>query len=84
MTSASPSVIEYDIRGQICPATLLIALREVNSHAAALKNGDVELLFLTTNRDSIHTIPESVENMGFSVDVVAESGYYVIKVSAHA
>lgn len=83
MTRTEHAVIEFDIRGQICPATLLIALREVNGHAEALKNGDVDLIFLTTNRDSTQTIPESVENMGFRVDVVAEGGYYVIKVSSH-
>jgi TusA-related sulfurtransferase len=83
MTSADRTVIEFDIRGQICPATLLIALREVNRHAAALKNGTLELLFLTATRDSTQTIPESVGNMGFCVDVTAESGYYVIKVTAH-
>lgn len=83
MTSVEHAVIEFDIRGQICPATLLIALREVNRHAAALKNGDVELLFLTANRDSTQTIPEAVENMGFCVDVTAENGYYAIKVTAH-
>lgn len=83
MTSAERTVIEFDIRGQICPATLLIALREVNRHAAALKNGTEELRFMTTNRDSTQTIPESVENMGFCVEVHPENEYYVIKVTGH-
>ncbi len=83
MTVPEPTVIEFDIRGQICPATLLIALREVNSHAAALKQGEAELHFLTTNRDSTHTIPDSVANMGFGVEVVAKEGYYVIRVHCH-
>lgn len=83
MTSTVPTSIEFDIRGQICPATLLITLREVNSHAAAMKRGEVELNFLTTNRDSTQTIPESVTNMGFSVDVTAHEGYYVIRVHTH-
>lgn len=84
MTSTEHAVIEFDIRRQICPATLLIALREVNRNAEALREGEVELHFLTTNRDSTQTIPESVENMGFSVEVVVMSGYYLIKVFSHA
>ncbi len=81
--ATEPTILTFDIRGQICPATLLTALREINGHATALKSGQVELVFLTANRDSTHTIPASVENMGFRVDVAEEGGYYVIKVSAH-
>ncbi|GLI37935.1 sulfurtransferase TusA family protein [Geobacter hydrogenophilus] len=83
MTSAAVDTIEYDIRGQICPSTLLIALREINSHAPALRNGAVALLFLTTNRASTHTIPESAHNMGFYAEVTQHDGYYAIKVSGN-
>ncbi|ABB33663.1 hypothetical protein GeomeDRAFT_2525 [Geobacter metallireducens RCH3] len=83
MTSAAVDTIEYDIRGQICPSTLLIALREINSHAAALRKGEVALLFLTTNRDSTHTIPESAQNMGFCAVVAPRDGYYAIRVSGN-
>jgi len=83
MGTTEPTILTYDIRGQICPATLLTALREVNGHAAALRHGQVELVFLTANRDSTHTIPASVENMGFRVDIADEGGYYAIKVSAN-
>lgn len=80
MTSAEPATIEFDIRGQICPSTLLTALREINKHAPALRAGEVNLLFLTTNRDSTHTIPDSAENMGFRTDVICRDGYYAIRV----
>jgi TusA-related sulfurtransferase len=83
LETATNTVIEYDIRGQICPATLLTALREVNSHAAALRTGDVALLFLTANRDSTQTIPEAVENMGFTVKVIPHEGYYLIRISGN-
>ncbi len=80
MTSAEPATIEFDIRGQICPSTLLTALREINRHAPALRKGETTLLFLTTNRDSTHTIPESAGNMGFQVEVISRDGYYAIRV----
>jgi len=83
MESAESTIIEYDIRGQICPATMLTALREINRHAAALRTGDITLLFLTTNRDSTQTIPEAVANMGFRVQVIPQEGHYLIKVGGN-
>lgn len=74
-------IIEHDIRGQICPATLLFALREINAHAAGLEDGTVKLKIMTDNRDAITTIPESVENMGYAVAVTKGDGYYLIEIS---
>jgi len=73
--------IEYDIRGQICPSSLLMALREINTHQEALRERVVQLRFLTDNRDCVTTIPESTKNMGYTTDVRRESGCYVIEVS---
>ncbi len=72
--------IEYDIRGQICPSTLLIALREVNSQRERLRERSVRLCFLTDNRDCIATIPESVRNMGYAAEVTSRDGCYLIEV----
>lgn len=72
--------IEYDIRGQICPSTLLVALREINTHEAALQQNTLRLRFRTDNRDCVVTIPESARNMGYAVDVRRESGHYLIEV----
>ena len=83
MSGTTTSTIECDIRGQICPSTLLIALREINSHAAALRRGEATLLFLTNNRDSTHTIPQSAQNMGYCAEVIPQGDHYVIKVSGH-
>ena len=35
--------IELNILGQVCPACLLVALREINTHCRKLKQGDAEL-----------------------------------------
>jgi TusA-related sulfurtransferase len=72
--------IDYDIRGQICPSTLLIALREINTHQELLHEGGVRLRFLTDNRDCVTTIPESVQNMGYAAEVTREQGCYLIEV----
>ena len=72
--------IEYDIRGQICPSSLLTALREINDHEAALRAGAVRLRFLTDNRDCVTTIPESARTMGYVSEVLREQGCYRIEV----
>ena len=73
--------IEFDIRGQICPASLLVALKEVNSRAEKLRQGSLQLCFLTDNRDATITIPESASNMGYGVSVDKKEGYYCIVIS---
>lgn len=73
-------MIEYDILGQICPATLLVALREMNTHAAGLRAGAVRLRFRTDNRDCLVTIPESARNMGYAVEVARGEGHYDITI----
>ncbi len=72
--------IEYDIRGQICPSTLLTALREINLHQEALREKAIRLRFLTDNRDCVTTIPESARNMGYAADVTRNHGFYLIDV----
>lgn len=72
---------EFDITGQICPSTMLIALREINRNIDALKAGNLRLVFKTDNRDCTNTIPEAAVNMGLSVDVRKEASCYVIVVS---
>ena len=69
MTETAPRTIELDIRGQICPSTLLVALREMNNNIDELNSGSVRLFIKTDNRDATNTIPEAAENMGFQVTV---------------
>ena len=73
--------IEYDIRGQICPSSLLVTLKEVNSRAEDLRQGSLRLCILTDNRDATITIPESASNMGYGVSVEKREGYYCIVIS---
>lgn len=71
---------QLDIRGQICPSTLLTALREVNLHKNALKTGALRVVILTDDRNATTTIPNAVDNMGYPVTVQRENGYYNITV----
>ena len=80
MAEPALKTIEYDIRGQICPSSLLTALREINTHQEALRDRVVRLSFLSDNRDCVTTIPESARNMGYLVEVRRERGCYVIEV----
>jgi TusA-related sulfurtransferase len=80
MEPTSEGTMTFDMRGQICPSTLLTALKEVNDHRATLQAGSQSLCFLTDNVEATVTIPESVENMGYQVKVTRRKGYYVIEV----
>jgi TusA-related sulfurtransferase len=75
------NTIEFDLRGQICPSTLLVALKEINAHAGELGQGNEKLCFLIDNRDATVTIPEFAFNMGYAVIVGKRDGYYYIEVS---
>jgi TusA-related sulfurtransferase len=79
-TETTPRVIEFDIRGQLCPSSLLVALKEVNNHKIELRGGSVQLLFRTDNRDCTITIPDTVTIMGYGVKVTKDTDHYVIVV----
>lgn len=84
MSAEAPQSIEIDIRGQICPATLLVALKEINRYKDLLKAGSAYISFKTDNRDAIFTIPDSAANMGYVVKVTKTEGHYTITVSSKA
>ncbi|MDT8440712.1 MAG: sulfurtransferase TusA family protein [Desulfuromonadales bacterium] len=72
--------VELNLAGQVCPSSLLLALREVNARHDELSSGALSLLIRTDNRDATGTIPDAVRNMGFSVAVDKEEGRYVIRI----
>jgi TusA-related sulfurtransferase len=74
--------LELDVCGQLCPSTLLTALKAVNERQGELRKGEVSLRFKTDNRDSITTIPDAVRNMGYAVTIEKEEGHYLIEVTA--
>lgn len=80
MTS-DKDLIKLDMRGQICPSCLLVALKEVNERQAALRSGQCTMHILTDDRQSTSTIPNAVSTMGYKVDVEKVQGFYAIKIS---
>lgn len=81
METTTPEILEFDICGQICPACLLVALREINRNISGLKEGTVQLLIKTDNRYGTQTIPEAAQNMGLKVEVHKEGALYHILVA---
>ncbi len=68
---------QIDIRGQICPSTLLVSLKEINNNKLELKRGEIEIHILTDNRDAVTTIPNATKSMGYACAVEkSEEGYY--------
>lgn len=72
--------IELDIRGQVCPSCLLLSLREINRHHAALAADRLRLTILTDSRDATGTIPGAAANMGLAAAVAKVEGHYRITV----
>lgn len=75
------TVIDCDLRGQMCPSTLLSALREVNTRRRELRSRAVTLCFRTDNREATVTIPDAMQNMGYEVAVVRRGAHYEITVT---
>lgn len=73
--------VNVNILGQVCPACLLVALKELNDKREKLKKGEVEILIKTDHRDATRTIPDSAKAMGYNVDVKKVDTYYEIRVS---
>lgn len=84
MLSQSTEIKELDLRGQICPSTLLTALREINGAKQQLKEAMLALVFLTDNRSSTMHISETAGNMGYKVKVEKKEGFYRVVVSGNA
>jgi TusA-related sulfurtransferase len=78
MTTKNQKHIEYDIRGQICPSTLLTTLKEINRLREQLSSGAICIEVKTDNRDATSTIPTTVNNMGYEATVTKKKGYYQI------
>jgi TusA-related sulfurtransferase len=75
-------VIVHDIRGQICPSSLLFTLKEINDQQPALKEDSVKIIIKTDNRNAVSTIPHAVSTMGYRSTVAKKENYYQIEITA--
>lgn len=69
-------IIQVDMRGQVCPSTLLVAMDNLNRHGEALQSGALQLLIITDNREALHTIPATAENMGYVARITKTTSHY--------
>ncbi len=76
----TPNCKVIDLRGQICPSTLLTSLREVNNSKEELKSGNLKLVLLSDNRSSTTHISDAVTSMGYQVDVEKEKEHYMVSI----
>lgn len=76
--------IALDIRGQVCPSCLLLTLREMNQHAAAIRAGGTEIVVTTDDRQATATIPATADRMGLKVEVGRVDDFYRIRIFAAA
>lgn len=72
--------VDLDIRGQICPSCLLLALKELNRLSREIRAGDAEIVITTDDRQATSTIPAAAGRMGYAVDVHALDGAYRIRI----
>ena len=70
--------IELNILGQVCPACLLVVLKEINAHRTRLRTGTARLLVRTDHRDTTRTVPASANKMGLGVEVRKVDSHYEI------
>jgi TusA-related sulfurtransferase len=75
---AATRTIQVDMRGQVCPSTLLVAMDNLNRNAQELRSGTVRLLIITDNREALHTIPATAENMGYIAKITKTTSHYEI------
>ena len=73
--------VEINVCGQICPSSLLTALREVNNHKKLLRSGNLQLDILTDNHDSTNRICDAIGNMGYVVEVKDKNSHYKISIA---
>lgn len=75
-----PQTIDIDIRGQICPSCLLLALKELNQNGPAIRAGQTELIVVTDDRQATATIPSTADRMGFGTEIKRIDGGYCIRI----
>lgn len=80
MTETPGRVVELDLRGHVCPASLLITLQKMNAMRGSLSSGEASLRVLTDNRESVPTISNAARSMGYAVAVEHADSHYIILV----
>jgi TusA-related sulfurtransferase len=71
-----------DIRGQLCPSCLLLTLKALNQHGAAIRARQTELVVMTDDRQATATVPAAADRLGLHTQVERLDGCYRIRIHA--
>lgn len=75
-------LVTLDLRGQVCPSTLLKALRQLNLMKDGLKTGASTLVILLDHRDATVTVPDAATSMGYRATVIREGPHYKVRIES--
>jgi len=81
MTTNTPSTVSVDVRGFVCPSSLLVALRELNKYRESLRTEDFTMELMVDNHDSTNRICDAVKSMGYDFQISEVGHGYCIAVS---
>jgi TusA-related sulfurtransferase len=76
----TPTRIQLDIFGQVCPSCLLLALKTMNQNSNALRAGETEIIIMTDDRQATSTIPAAANTMGYKGEVIKMNNGYQIRI----
>lgn len=80
MSCETPSTVHIDVRGFVCPSSLLVALRELNKHRESLRTDHFKIELMVDNHDSINRICDAVKSMGYDFHVTDTDNSYCIAI----
>jgi TusA-related sulfurtransferase len=80
MSSETPSTVHVDVRGFVCPSSLLVALRELNKYRESLRTDHFTIELMVDNHDSTNRICDAVKSMGYDFRVTDTDNSYCIAV----
>ena len=80
MPAITPSTVQVDVRGFVCPSSLLVALRELNKYREPLRTDHFTIELLVDNQDSTNRICDAVKSMGYDFLVTDTDNSYRIAV----
>ncbi len=81
MTSDTPSTVHIDVRGFVCPSSLLVALRELNKYRKSLRSDTFKMELMVDNHESTNRICDAVRSMGYDFQITDADNSYCIAVS---
>jgi TusA-related sulfurtransferase len=81
MSSDIPSTVHIDVRGYVCPSSLLVALRELNKYRDLLRTDHFTMELMIDNHESTNRICDAVKSLGYDFRVTDVDNSYCIVVS---